>query len=109
MSTGLGNAAGALLGSMPSGGGTTQTAVNRLVGARSQLAELVTAAVTLGTMLLLAPLIGLMPHATLAAVVIVYSIGLFKPADFHQLVAGFTPARTGRGSEAMWRERPGAV
>jgi hypothetical protein len=26
-----------------------------------------------------------------------------------QLIAGFTPARTGRGSEAMWRERPGAV
>jgi high affinity sulfate transporter 1 len=87
MATGLGNAAGALLGSMPSGGGTTQTAVNRLVGAHSQLAELVTAAVTLGTMLLLAPLIGLMPHATLAAVVIVYSIGLFKPADFRAILA----------------------
>jgi anti-anti-sigma factor len=72
---------------MPAGGGTTQTAVNRLVGARSQLAELVTAAVTLGTMLLLAPLIGLMPHATLAAVVIVYSIGLFKPADFRAILA----------------------
>jgi high affinity sulfate transporter 1 len=87
MATGLGNAAGALLGSMPAGGGTTQTAVNRLVGARSQLAELVTAAVTLGTMLLLAPLIGLMPHATLAAVVIVYSIGLLKPADFRAILA----------------------
>ncbi|MFP4894984.1 SulP family inorganic anion transporter [Paraburkholderia sp. EG304] len=85
--TGLGNAAGAFLGSMPAGGGTTQTAVNRLVGAHSQLAELVTAAVTLGTMLLLAPLIGLMPHATLAAVVIVYSIGLLKPADFRAILA----------------------
>jgi MFS superfamily sulfate permease-like transporter len=87
LATGLGNAAGALLGSMPAGGGTTQTAVNRLVGAHSQLAELVTAAITLGTMLLLAPLIGLMPHATLAAVVIVYSIGLFKPADFRAILA----------------------
>ncbi|RZF29656.1 SulP family inorganic anion transporter [Paraburkholderia sp. UYCP14C] len=87
LATGLGNAAGALLGSMPAGGGTTQTAVNRLVGAHSQLAELVTAAVTLGTMLLLAPLIGLMPHATLAAVVIVYSIGLLKPADFRAILA----------------------
>ncbi|OLL28423.1 sodium-independent anion transporter [Burkholderia sp. SRS-W-2-2016] len=87
VATGLGNAAGALLGSMPAGGGTSQTAVNRLVGARSQLAELVTAAVTLGTMLLLAPLIGLMPHATLAAVVIVYSIGLLKPADFRAILA----------------------
>jgi high affinity sulfate transporter 1 len=87
LATGLGNAAGALLGSMPAGGGTSQTAVNRLAGARSQLAELVTAAVTLCTMLLLAPLIGLMPHATLAAVVIVYSIGLMKPADFRAIVA----------------------
>ncbi|CAD6527902.1 SulP family inorganic anion transporter [Paraburkholderia sabiae] len=84
--TGLGNAAGALLGSMPAGGGTSQTAVNRLAGARSQGAELVTATVTLGTMLLLAPLIGLMPHATLAAVVIVYSIGLFSPADFRAIL-----------------------
>jgi MFS superfamily sulfate permease-like transporter len=38
-------------------------------------------------MLLLAPLIGLMPHATLAAVVIVYSIGLLKPADFRAILA----------------------
>jgi anti-anti-sigma factor len=67
---------------MPSGGGTTQTAVNRRAGARTQLAELVTAAVVLLTMLLLAPLIGLMPQATLAAVVIVYSLDLIKPAEF---------------------------
>jgi MFS superfamily sulfate permease-like transporter len=33
-------------------------------------------------MLLLAPLIGLLPHATLAAVVIVYSVGLIEPAEF---------------------------
>jgi MFS superfamily sulfate permease-like transporter len=38
-------------------------------------------------MLLLAPLIGLMPHATLAGVVIVYSVGLFKPADFRAILA----------------------
>jgi SulP family sulfate permease len=87
LATGLANMGGALFGSMPAGGGTTQTAVNRLVGARSQLAELVTATTTLGTMLLLAPLIGLMPLATLAAVVIVYSIGLIKPAEFRAIVA----------------------
>jgi len=38
------------------------------------------------TMLVLAPLIGLMPHATLAAVVIVYSIGLIKPAEFRAIL-----------------------
>ena len=80
--TGLANVGGALLGAIPFGGGTTSTAVNRLAGARTQLAELVTAALALLTMLFLAPLIGLMPQATLAAIVIVYSIGLIKPADF---------------------------
>ncbi|HTH61245.1 MAG TPA: SulP family inorganic anion transporter [Paraburkholderia sp.] len=87
LATGIGNAAGALLGSMPAGGGTTQTAVNRLVGAHSQLAEFATAAVALGTMVLLAPVIALMPHATLAAVVIVYSIGLLKPDDFRAILS----------------------
>jgi len=86
LATGLANAGGALFGAMPAGGGTTQTAVNRLAGARTQLAELVTAGAALLTMLLLAPLIGLMPQATLAAVVIVYSIGLIQPADFRAIV-----------------------
>jgi len=86
LATGLANAGGALLGSMPAGGGTTQTAVNRLAGARSQVAEMVTAAAALVTMLLLAPLIGLMPEATLAAVVIVYSIGMIKPAEFRAIL-----------------------
>ena len=87
LATGLANAGGALLGAMPAGGGTTQTAVNRLAGARTQLAALITAAATLVTMVLLAPLIELMPEATLAAVVIVYSIGLIKPAEFRTILA----------------------
>jgi len=82
LATGLANAGGAFFGAMPAGGGTSQTAVNRLAGARTQMAEIVTAAAALATMLLLAPLIALMPQATLAAVVIVYSIGLIKPAEF---------------------------
>jgi hypothetical protein len=36
-------------------------------------------------MLVLAPLIGLMPQATLAAVVIVYSIGLIQPEEFRTI------------------------
>jgi len=84
--TGIANVGGSFLGSMPAGGGTSQTAVNRLAGARSQLAELVTAAISLVTMLFLSPLIGLMPHATLAAVVIVYSIGLIKPVEFRDIL-----------------------
>jgi high affinity sulfate transporter 1 len=86
LSTGVANVGGAFLGAMPAGGGTTQTAVNRLAGARTQLAELVTALVVLATMLLLSPLIALMPEATLAAVVIVYSIGLIRPAEFEAIL-----------------------
>jgi anti-anti-sigma factor len=71
---------------MPGGGGTSQTAVNRLAGARSQAAELVTAAMTLVTMLLLGPLIALMPQAVLAAIVIVYSVGLIKPVEFREIL-----------------------
>jgi MFS superfamily sulfate permease-like transporter len=38
-------------------------------------------------MLLLAPLISLMPQATLAAVVIVYSVGLIQPVEFRSVLA----------------------
>lgn len=86
LATGLANAGGAFLGAMSAGGGTSQTAVNRLAGARTQLAELVTAGVTLVTMLFLAPLIALMPQATLAAVVIVYSLGLIQPQEFKEIL-----------------------
>ena len=87
VATGVANAAGALLGAMPAGGGTSQTAVNRLAGARSQLAGVVTALLALATLLLLGPLIGAMPQATLAAVVIVYSVGLVEPAEFRAILA----------------------
>ena len=86
LATGLANAGGAVLGALAAGGGTTQTAVNRLAGARTQLSELITAGAALVTMLFLSPFIALMPQATLAAVVIVYSIGLIKPAEFRAIL-----------------------
>ncbi|MCC6714891.1 MAG: SulP family inorganic anion transporter [Gammaproteobacteria bacterium] len=79
---GAANAAGGLFGAMPAGGGTTQTAVNRKAGARTQVAELVTAAAAIATLLVLAPVISLMPQAALAAVVVAYSVDLIKPAEF---------------------------
>jgi len=85
VATGAANLGGALFGAMPAGGGTSQTAVVRTVGGRSQKASLVTAGTAVATMLLLAPLLGLMPHATLAAVVIVYSVGLIAPAEFRAI------------------------
>lgn len=87
LATGLATAGGSLLGGMAGGGGTSQTAVNRLAGARSQLAGMVTAGATLLTLLFLAPLISLMPQATLAAVVIVYSVGLIHLPEFRDIWA----------------------
>jgi high affinity sulfate transporter 1 len=85
VATGAANLGGALFGAMPAGGGTSQTAVVRAAGGQSQKASLVTAATALATMLLLAPILGLLPHATLAAVVIVYSVGLIQPAEFRAI------------------------
>jgi sulfate permease, SulP family len=82
IATGAANLGGALFGAMPAGGGTSQTAVVRAAGGRSQKASLVTAGTAAATMLLLAPLLALLPNATLAAVVIVYSLGLIQPLEF---------------------------
>ena len=82
VATGAANLGGALFGAMPGGGGASQTAVVRAAGGRSQKASLVTASAAAATMLLLAPLLGLLPNATLAAVVIVYSVGLIQPVEF---------------------------
>ena len=86
LATGIANLGGAFVGAMPAGGGTSQTAVNRRAGARTQFAEVVTAFVSLATILLLAPLLALMPQATLAAIVIVYSIGLIQPTEFRAIL-----------------------
>jgi SulP family sulfate permease len=85
LALGLANVGGGFLGAMPAGGGTTQTAVNRKAGARTQVSELVTAAGALATLLVLAPVIAFMPHAVLAAVVVAYSIELIKPAEFLEI------------------------
>jgi sulfate permease, SulP family len=87
IATGLANVGGAFFGAMPGGGGTTQTAVNVLAGARTQLAEIVTAAMALLTILFFASVIGMMPQSALAAIVIVYSFGLIKPLEFRQILS----------------------
>jgi MFS superfamily sulfate permease-like transporter len=85
LATGAANLVGSLLGSMPSGGGTSQTAVNDVAGARTQVAALVTAATSAACLLFLAPLLGGMPEASLAAIVIVYSVGLVDTGEFRAI------------------------
>lgn len=95
LATGAANLGGALFGAMPAGGGTSQTAVVRAAGGHTRVAALVTAGLAAATMLLLAPVLGLLPYATLAAVVMVYSAGLIQPAEFLAI-------RKVRGMEYRW-------
>jgi len=86
LALGLANIVGGLFHNMPSGGGTSQTAVNRRAGATTQVAGLVTAAVVVAVLFFLAPLVHLMPQATLATVVVVPCIGMIKPAEFRAIL-----------------------
>lgn len=83
---GAANIAGSFFHSFPAGGGTSQTAVNAGAGARTQLAEMVTVAVVAATLLFLSPLISLLPLATLAAIVVVTTLPLLRPADFQSIL-----------------------
>lgn len=85
--TGAANAIGAFFGAMPAGGGTSQTAVNRLAGAITPVASLATALATLLVMFVLGPYIAYMPEATLAGVIIFYSVGLVQLGDFRAVYA----------------------
>jgi high affinity sulfate transporter 1 len=85
LALGLANIGGGLLQGMPGGGGTSQTAVNDQAGAKTQAAELVTAGVVAVTLLFLAPLLSLMPQATLGALVLVAAAGLIKVGDFQAI------------------------
>ncbi|HEY7184969.1 MAG TPA: SulP family inorganic anion transporter [Vicinamibacterales bacterium] len=82
LAIGLSNLIGGFFHNLPSGGGTSQTAVNRKAGARTQTAGVVTAAVVVAVLLFLAPLVHLMPQATLAVIVIVPCAGMIKIPEF---------------------------
>lgn len=82
---GMANVFGGFMQSIPASGGISQTAVNTEAGARSQIAELVTAGLVIITMLFLTPLVGMMPLVTLAAVVIAVSLSLIKPLEFRAI------------------------
>jgi len=83
---GASNLAGSFFQCFPAGGGTSQTAVNRQAGARSQVASLVAAAIALATLLFLSPWISLLPQATLAAVVVVTTFPLLSTAGFRSIL-----------------------
>jgi high affinity sulfate transporter 1 len=85
LAIGLTNLVGSLFRNLPSGGGTSQTAVNRRAGARSQIAGLVAAGVVVAVLCFLAPLVHLMPQATLAVIVVVPCVGMIKIPEFRAI------------------------
>ena len=85
LAIGAANLATALVGGMPAGGGTSQTAVAEQAGTRSQMAQWIGALAVLLTLLLLSKLIGFLPEVALAALVIVVAAGMIKPSEFRAI------------------------
>ena len=84
-SLGIANIGGGFFQAYPAGGGTSQTAVNSKAGAKTQVAEMVTVGVVVLTLLFLAPVISLMPEATLGALVLVAAAGLINLDEFRAM------------------------
>ncbi len=85
IAAGSANLVGAFTHALPSAGGFSQTAVNARAGARSQLSGLTTGVLAVAVALFLGPVLDLMPDTTLAALVIVATLSLVKPAEFARL------------------------
>jgi high affinity sulfate transporter 1 len=95
LALGFANIGGGLFQAYPGGGGTSQTAVNRQSGAKTQISSLVTAGVVAVTLLFLAGFTSLMPEATLGALVLVAAAGLINLDNFRAM-------RRIRSTEFVW-------
>ncbi|MCJ7838067.1 MAG: SulP family inorganic anion transporter, partial [Burkholderiales bacterium] len=92
---GVANIASALAGGMPAGGGASQTAIAEAAGARSQMAQWVTAAVVLLSLLFLSRAIGLLPQAALGCLIMLAAVHMIEWKSFRAI------ARV-RRDELMW-------
>lgn len=82
LAAGLSCVGGAFFRAMPSAGGFSQTAVNQASGAQTQVSELVTILLAIGSALFLGPVLSDLPQATLGAMVVVAVLGLIRPAEW---------------------------
>jgi SulP family sulfate permease len=76
MALGLSNLGSAVIGSMPIAGGFSRSMVNFTAGAKTQLASIVTALLVAVVAIWFTPYFYYMPHATLAAIIIMAVIPL---------------------------------
>lgn len=88
---GMVSVASGLFRGFPIGGSFSRTAVNHEAGARTQMSGLVVAAALAVSVLVLAPLFGLIPRAALAAIVIVAVVNLF---DFQGILDALRTTKT---------------
>jgi SulP family sulfate permease len=84
---GAANIGASLTGGFPVNGSQSRSFTAADIGARSQLAGLVAAALVVVTLLFLTPLFAPLPKAALAGVIIVVAAGLLDPAEFRRLAA----------------------
>jgi SulP family sulfate permease len=82
---GAANSAAALVGGLPADGAVSHTAIAKQAGARSQLAQWVSAAAVVVTLLLLSRPIAALPNAALAAVILVIAVGMVKLEPFRAI------------------------
>jgi SulP family sulfate permease len=85
LALGMANVAGGFFQAYAGGGGTSQTAVNKESGAKTQVAALGTALTVALTLLVLAPLASLIPDPALAALVLTAAAGLIKVEEFRAI------------------------
>jgi SulP family sulfate permease len=85
LALGAANLGAGLFQAYPAGGGTSQTAVNDGAGARTRLAGVVTAGVTVLALTVLAPLLADLAQAILGAIVLVAAIGLVDLAPLRRI------------------------
>lgn len=85
---GVANAASALFGGLPATGALARTATNVRAGARSPVAGIAHALFILVFMLVLAPLMGYVPLAALAAVLVIVAWNMAEIESFRHLMSG---------------------
>ena len=95
LALGSANVIGGFFQAYPVGGGTSQTAFNREMGAKTQVAALVTALTVALTLLFLAPLVNLIPNPALGAMLLVTAVKMINPGEFAAI-------KRYRNTELIW-------
>ena len=106
MAQGTGNLLAPFFGGIAATGAIARTATNIRSGARSPLAAFVHAVVVLGAVLLLAPLLGHLPMASLAALLLLVAWNMSERDHFLHMLR-VAPRQRRRGAPGLLRAHRG--